>query len=444
MRTLAAIAAALLAFGARAQSAEPPTPPPVAPPAGAPAPAQPPAAPSAVPSAPAPAPAAEAVPAPPKKEQKKEPKGTFVLSPKSTVSITGRAWAAVESVRATGSTTNPTANDVKQRLRVTNDSSYLRVRGEYQLTEGVKAFAQLETQFALDGQAAPFDSGRNTGVGLAGVFGTVMLGRWDSPYKVSTLQLDPYIGTGIAGYYNVFGQEPAGTNDSDDRWNSRLTNGAQYWTPKWNGFQAKAAYAAGESHTDTLKPWVASFNATFEAGPVYLAGAYEFRKDCGNPESQTNPACAGSLLGGAGKDQGLRVGGSYRIAATYTKLGVAWERLKSSSDAAGATPAKDLRRDAWFGSLVQGLGSERHQLNLTAGVAGRATSTNVFADDAHTGARFFTAGYQFNWTKDINLFAFYTRIVNDTNAAYRFGSRGFGVKDGADPQGVGAGMHFLF
>lgn len=411
MRTYAAIGAALLAFGARAQSEQTP--------------------PAAPPAATAPAP-------------EKPPKGTFVLSEKSTITISGRAWAAFEGVQARGSTASPDTNNVKHRFRVTNDSSYLRLRGEYQLVEGVKAFAQLETQFALDGQAVPFDSGRNTGVGLSGFFGTVMLGRWDSPYKVSTLQLDPYIGTGIAGYYNVFGQEPAGPNDADDRWNSRLTNGVQYWTPKWNGLQAKVAYAAGENRTSTLKPNIWSLNATYENGPLYLAAAYERRIDCANAEAQANPACTGSLLGGAGKDEGFRVGGSYRVKPTWTKLALAWEKVRSSSDPVGAGVRKDLRRDAWFASLVQGLGGETHQLNLTGGIATAVSGSNVFTDDNGTGARYFTVGYQYNWTKDLNLFAFYTRITNAQNAAYRFGSRGFGVKDGADPQGYGVGIHYLF
>ena len=106
MRTYAAIGAALLAFGARAQSEQTP--------------------PAAPPAATAPAP-------------EKPPKGTFVLSEKSTITISGRAWAAFEGVQARGSTASPDTNNVKHRFRVTNDSSYLRLRG-YPFTADVFEF----------------------------------------------------------------------------------------------------------------------------------------------------------------------------------------------------------------------------------------------------------------------------------------------------------------
>lgn len=383
-------------------------------------------------------------------EVKKPERGTFVVSERSRISISGRAWVSTESVRAVGATVPST--DYKRVYRLSNNSSFLRFRGEYDLGTGWQAWAQIEPQVALDGistNSSPFNSTRNTAFGLKTPLGTLALGRWDSPLKDSTISLDPWAGNGLFGYYDVFGQSIAGSQtnfSSTNRWNSRLSNGIHYWTPKLEGFQARAAVVAGEKRLTTATsdylPWVVSASLTFDNGsPLYASVAYERRKGC-NPDDIT-ASCGGALLGVDGSDWAARAGVGLKIKETHTRVGLAFERLESKAAGAAGAPELRLKKSSYFASLVQGLFGDTHQLVLSGGVSPDYQG-NFLADNDGTGAKFFTGAYRYNWTKDLYLFAAYTRIENRTRAVYQFGANGFKAGAGADPEGVVVGSQFLF
>ena len=95
------------------------------------------------------------------------------------VTLYGRIYTTVESVEAKEGTT-----PVVQRVRMRDQSSYLGVRGEEDLGGGLKAFFQLETGFNPEQPSGTF-ANRNTGVGLRGTWGSVLIGRWDTPFKQS-------------------------------------------------------------------------------------------------------------------------------------------------------------------------------------------------------------------------------------------------------------------
>jgi predicted porin len=103
------------------------------------------------------------------------------------VTLYGRVYATFESVEASGGT----AADVVRRNRVSNQASLLGVRGTEDLGGGLKAFFQLETTFKPDQNDTTF-ADRNSGVGLQGAWGSVLMGRWDTPYKTTSIAVDPY------------------------------------------------------------------------------------------------------------------------------------------------------------------------------------------------------------------------------------------------------------
>ncbi len=112
------------------------------------------------------------------------------------VTLYGRAYATFESVEAKGSV--GTVGPVIRRNRVTDQSSLLGVRGTEDLGGGLKAFFQLETQWKLDQNDTTF-AARNSGVGLQGAWGSVLMGRWDTPFKVTTIAVDPFGDLTIGG-----------------------------------------------------------------------------------------------------------------------------------------------------------------------------------------------------------------------------------------------------
>ncbi|HEY6002372.1 MAG TPA: porin [Anaeromyxobacter sp.] len=441
-RILAAVAAALLAAGARAQTPQLPGQPP-APPSDAPTP---PAATSAAPATPA---------APPAKKEEKKPKGTFAIGEKSQISISGRAWAELHNVGADAGSA-PGASKVPDRWRLHNDSSYLRVRGERELVAGWNAIAQIEAEFGIDGEnGLPFSGTRNTGVGLSTPLGTLILGRWDSPTKQTTIGLDPFAGTGIFGYYNVFGQQQASaTSSGANRWDRRLNNSLSYTSPSVAGFTVLAAYSIGETPrngTLPVDPYTASAALHYRVGPLYVGASYETRHDCGNPDADApgGPSCNQAALGSAtqpkGTDQAIRAGASFTIRSTFTRLAAAYEHIDLEADATATATKKTLRRDAYWGSITQGLLTDRHQLILNYGVATRVSGQGVFADNASTGASYVTAAYRFWLDKDTDVYAAFTQVMNQRNASYRFGSGNFGnVPVGSTSTGYGAGIRYMF
>src|ERR687887_1587613 len=107
----------------------------------------------------------------------------------TTVQIYGRLNADLESVKQTGSATG---TNFASRSRVTSNSSNVGVRGTEELGQGLRAFFQIESSVNFDsGTQSGFWASRNSGIGLISGYGQVLLGQWDSPYKFSTLRIDP-------------------------------------------------------------------------------------------------------------------------------------------------------------------------------------------------------------------------------------------------------------
>lgn len=372
------------------------------------------------------------------------------------ITVSGRAWGSVENVGTTGV---PAGANVRQRFRVTNDSSYIRIRGDMKLNDDLSAWGQFETQFALEGTAAPFDSGRNTGVGFTSKsLGTITAGRWDSPYKLAVIRLDPWGNTTINNYAAILGTLP---NSGGNLYDARLGNGVQYWTPVISGFQVRAAAMVNEDKTAQFNPWVYSISATYD-GPIYLGVAYESRVNCSNANGQAAPNCTGALLGGAanphGRDWGIRAGAGINLKPTFTEIGVVYEHLESQADFAAAPTDRKEKRDAYYLSLVQGLLGDKDQFvgaigmagNTTgnlAGSAGQATTPALTSNDA-TGALYWTAALRHNFNKDLFVYASFVQIRNEFRAQYRFGSSGLGGAaanpTGANYNGWSIGTRYLF
>jgi predicted porin len=374
------------------------------------------------------------------------------------VTVSGRAWGSIENVSATGATNG---NSVGARFRVTNDSSFVRIRGDLKLSDDLTAWGVVEPQFALDGVGGPFDATRNTGVGFTSkTFGTLMVGRWDTPYKLAVIKLDPWGNTTILNYAAILGS--FGTSGS--LYDARFTNHIQYWTPVISGLQVKAALEVNEDKSaaavpsaTSINPWALSVSVTYDS-PLYIGVAYETRKDCGaGAGTQNAPACTGAFLGtGAGstprgRDWGLRAGVGYNFKPTFTEVGLIFERLESQADFTTGNLSRTLKRDAFYASLVQGLGGSAHQIVLAGGIA-QKTSGNFLATNDKTGASYWTASYRYNFNKDLMVHFGYVVIDNDDAAGYRFGASGLtGAAATAGTPGAGAkyqgwvlGTRYLF
>jgi predicted porin len=376
----------------------------------------------------------------------------------TTVQIYGTLNADIESVKATGAA----GTNFASRSRVTSNSSNIGFRGTEELGQGLRAFFQIESQVNFDNgaQGGAFWASRNSAIGLISSYGQVLLGQWDSPYKFSTVRIDPTGDVGIGGYSGIIGGTGAVTTGQGGQnfaerssFERRVANVLQYWTPNWNGFSGRLAYGTGDtnvgnssigvSEASGLRPALYAGTAVYESGPLYATVAYERHKDF-QPLNTLLGAPASS-----GKDDGLKAGVEYGFGHGFALGGIV-ERLKWHADDINGLGALERKTTNWY--LVGKYNVGPHAVALSYGQKGEEKLSGAgFSDLSDSKARQVTARYGYSLSKRTQLYAIATRISNDKNAFQTFGNSPItptlAFRDparGADPTGFGLGMIHTF
>ena len=329
------------------------------------------------------------------------------------VTLYGRVYVTLESVEAKGG-----SSPVARRTRVEDQSSLLGVRGTEDLGGGLKAFFQLETVFRAD-QAGSAFAARNSGVGLQGGWGSFLMGRWDMPFKVATIAIDPFGDLTIGGITGAL----SGTIATRATFDRRDDNVLQYWSPSFGGFAFRLAGTANEGKgcttagtppvTTCLNPHDYGANVTYTQGPVYLFYAYEEHKD---------------VSASVGKEDANALGGSFSFGAF--KLGGQYQEIKKT----GTTKMKN-----WMANGVFTFGNNQlilqYMNSKDGGPNGAATQPDC--DNA-------SIGWQYNFTRRTFVLAQYTKVDNNETANCNFGANRLAISAGQDPQGVSFGIRHVF
>lgn len=176
---------------------------------------------------------------------------------------------------------------IQDAVEIQNQSSRLGFKGSEDLGNGLKAIWKMEFSVNISGNGSTADGsggdtaevagggavgGRNAYVGLSGDFGTVIIGRHDTPMKMSTGKLDLFVDT-------VTDNNAASM--SEDLQNFRANGTIAYITPTFNGFHAAAAIIPGEDNgvgagagDDGLADSY-SVSLNYQANGVFASAAYE-------------------------------------------------------------------------------------------------------------------------------------------------------------------------
>ena len=340
------------------------------------------------------------------------------------VTLYGKVYVTFESVEAGGSSTAANNDATKRRSRVEDQASRLGVRGTEDLGGGLKAIFQLETAFRPDqnntvptgGSAQPFAT-RNSGVGLQGVWGTIMMGRWDTPFKIATTDVDPYGDVTVGGIKTAL-------NDGAN-FDRREQNVIQYWSPNWSGVAVRLSYQANEQKSPASDPKNYGGSVTYRGGPVYLFYTYEQHKD------QVGDPFATAAAAGGKKETAHAVGGTF--AWGPVRFGAIGERIKKSD-----------RQDQkpYLFNIVYTMGNHvfsfQHEQNKGGRLNGQAQldcSSNV-------------GGWQYNFSKRTFLLAQYAQVKNDNTVSNcgtaTFTAAPFTVTGGQDPKGFTLGISHVF
>lgn len=199
-------------------------------------------------------------------------------------------------------------NGVTDEIQITNHASRLGFKGSEDLGGGLKAIWKMEFGVGIsggnDGNGNEFSgegvSGRNAFVGLAGDFGTLVVGRHDTPMKMSTGKLDYFVDTSgdyNSGYAGAF---------ADRRANGTVA----YITPTFNGIHAAIALVPGENDAAD------GIADAYSAALIYSQGGIHASVAIENGDEDID------ALGGVGDLDQWRVGlgydaGDWKVAAVF-------------------------------------------------------------------------------------------------------------------------------
>ena len=343
------------------------------------------------------------------------------------VTLYGRAFVMFESVRADGGNAAP----LSTRNRV-NDvgPSFIGVRGTEDIGGGLKAFFQMEYGFRIDennGSGTPF-SGRNSAVGLQGNFGSVLLGRWDTPWKTATIAIDPYGDTTMGGL----------TTAMNDRGNfdRRETNTVQYWSPNLSGFQARAAYVANEGRTATVNPSALSFSGTYTQGPFYVGYVWERHKD----QYKSYTGAIGNAAGAS--EKGQAVFGNVTLGAF--KLGAMAQYFKKENPNNGVASTRAGSKALMFAATYTA-GKNVFIYSYIDNKDGTFQTAGLALSPAQATCKVNTLGYNYEFSRRTTFLAQYVQIKNNVTGLCNLASNPLAaLAADQDPRGFAVGFKHLF
>jgi predicted porin len=216
--------------------------------------------------------------------------------------------------------------DNVSEVQVTSFASRVGFKGAEDLGGGLSAIWQVESGINLDEGNGTWAS-RNSFVGLKGGFGSVLIGKYDTPLKL--------VGRAVDLFGDQFGDSRNVLGVGQD---IRANNTVNYTSPNWTGFSFAAAYstdpAGSGSSADAADTDAYSLSATYANGPFFaglafadgdfnsnrgldgqirLAGGFTFGGFKLVGQWDDVGADGSSGLGALGDFDGYMVGGSYTL-----------------------------------------------------------------------------------------------------------------------------------
>lgn len=352
------------------------------------------------------------------------------------VDIYGNFDVSYDSIN-TGTATKGTQGTTS--ARVSSNTSFIGVRGKVDAGTGLTALWQAETLINVGNTAANASNNggtlgnRNTYIGLrSDTYGTVIIGRYDTPYRLSTRLFDAF-DRGIADNRSILGGSNVAAKIAFDGRQDQLIG---YISPDIKGATFSIARA-------NLNPTV-SLGGQYQGNATSLATWYRANGYYGTlayeRHNLQNTANASYL----GSESAVKLGAGYTREREYA-VGVFVER---TNDNIGVGGANQYGHSAYYlsGKYFTGSGALKAAYTRAGNLGGGNT--------ANTGATQSTLGYDYYLNKHVTLYALYTRLSNDPSANYSLsiyngtaasvGGPSTIAGTGASPSALAAGMLIAF
>lgn len=342
----------------------------------------------------------------------------------SNITIYGQMNASIDSITsdngailfipgpdAAPGTVESTAN------HLSSTETRIGIKGSEDMGGGISALWQIESQVNLDNDGPGLNNGRgtttpatgigerNTFVGLSSAeMGTVLAGRHDTPYKMSTRMLDPFRFT-VADNRSIMGHLV-----HDDF----LGNVVAYVSPIMNGLSVAGATVFGSEGAAPAVPEETK-STTFSVAGMYTMGGIYGTVAYQSIEFGT---AAGTFPGtppNTEKWTAMKFGGSYSMDAPNgmpMKISAVYEMLESKN--AGGNPVVNLEDSNLYLS---------GELSVSSAIKIKAAYTMAADTDggnpllrANSGATQFTVGADYGLSARTTVYALYTSLSNDINS----------------------------
>lgn len=206
---------------------------------------------------------------------------------------------------------------------IVDNVSRIGFKGAEDLGGGMKAVWQIESGIDVTAGNSTLAS-RNSFIGLAGGFGTVLMGRHDTPYKLGTGKLDIFGDT--IGDYNTGRLDGVQLiNNTHDHRNGQAL---AYISPTFSGFHVAVAAvmantAANIDNGDTFD--ATSITGVYENGPLFASLSWQDAKVLDS--------------------EALKLGVGYAFGDT--KVGFVWEDIDNGAG---------TDRDSWLLNVAHAMG----------------------------------------------------------------------------------------
>jgi predicted porin len=310
------------------------------------------------------------------------------------------------------------------RTEVVDNASRIGFKGTEDLGGGNAVIFQIESRVRVDGGDAVDLGSRDSFIGLKGSPGTLRLGRTLGPVYYATYDY-------ISMHNHDSGHSSdallsAATMGNSTAAGGRMNNTIWYTSPTVSGFTVDVAYAlldeAPQSTASKQTPHHLGIVGAYDQGPLHAALSYASTQNTTN--LATDPAVRFN------NDRAVTFGGAYNF-QTFV-LGALYERATKT------TLSDEKNRNYFRVAAMLPIGA--HEFHANLGVAGDYSGTS------DTGAKQYTLAYNYNLSKRTKLYAFYTKIDNDSTkttgggGAYSF----LGTPAGLDNSAIATGIRHNF
>ena len=336
-------------------------------------------------------------------------------------------------------------NAIIKRQEVESSNSRFGVRGHERLSGSLKAIWQMETEFHVDSNDSRFAQ-RDSFVGLSGnAWGTVKLGRMDTPFKeygddLSFLGVSSGNFTSTSGIYRHIG---FGSQNNAARFHERRVNAVQYETPEWGPFEGKVQWSTNEAKTATRDPRVFSVGGSYEIGPAKVMVGYEthwdlFGLSLNVPSSMRNSGDQSVRS----KDTAIEVGVQVKLGAHTFEVGGNRKKYDEPNSIAGRV--RSYQNNAYeFMWEARWAPNFRTAVQYVKATAGKCSVVDM---DCNTGGLEGTqlgVGFAYHFSRKTYLFVMGTLIRNGYSAVFN-NSNQQAPNPGEDIRQVAVGLHTAF